>query len=87
MVGELAPGGRVEVRRRLVEHEQLGLHREHRGHRHPPALPEAEVVRRAVDVLGHVDAGERRAAPGRRARHPAARRWPDRRRRRRAPSA
>jgi hypothetical protein len=37
--GELASGRRVEVGGGLVEHEQLGLHREHRRDRDPPTLP------------------------------------------------
>ena len=70
MVGELPPGGRVEVRGRLVEHEQLRLHREHRRDRDPPALPEAEVVRRAVDVRRPCRRRRAPRRPGRRARRP-----------------
>ena len=51
--------GRVEVRRRLVEDEDLGLHREHGGHGDPAALPERQVVRRAVDEVEHPDLVER----------------------------
>ena len=58
-VGELAPRGGVEVGRRLVEHEDLGLHRQHGGDRDPAALAVGQVVRRAVDEVGHADAVER----------------------------
>ena len=45
---QLAAAARVEVGRRLVEHEQVGPHREHGGDRHPPPLAHRELVRRAV---------------------------------------
>ena len=61
-VGELAAGRRVEVRRRLVEHQDLGLHRQHGRDRDPAALPEAEVVGRPV---GEVAPCRRRRAPRR----------------------
>ena len=40
-LGEFAAAGRVEVGRRLVEHQDLRVHRQHRRHRDPAALPEA----------------------------------------------
>ena len=55
---------RVEVRRRLVEHEDVGPHRQHRGQRDPPALAEAEVVRRAIGGVGHADGVERLGRAG-----------------------
>ena len=58
-LGQLAAGHRVEVRRRLVEHEDVGPHRQHGGQGDPPALAEAEVVRRAVGGVGHADGVER----------------------------
>ena len=58
-VGELAPRRRVEVRRRLVEHEDLGSHREHGRDGDPPALAEGQVVRRPVGEVAHPDAVER----------------------------
>ena len=78
----------IEVRRRLVEHEHLRVHREHGGDRDPPALPEAEVVRRGVEVVPHAHRprAPRRHAALERAR-PAGRRGPDRSRRRRGRSA
>ena len=72
-VGELAARGRVEVGRRLVEHQDLRLHGEHRGDGDPAALAEGEVVRRAVGVLRHPDRLERLRAPGARARRRAGR--------------
>ena len=50
--GELASRGRVEVRRRLVQHEDLRAHGQHGRDRDPAALAEGEVVRRAVGEVG-----------------------------------
>ena len=49
---ELPLALRVDTARRLVEHEQVGLDREHRGDREPLALAAREVAR--------VPLGERR---------------------------
>ena len=46
---------RVQVRGRLVEHEDLGLHRHHSGHRHPSLLSVGEVVRRPVGEVGDLE--------------------------------
>ena len=62
-LGELAPRLGVEVGRRLVEHEQRRVHRQHRARRHPAALAEAEVVGRAPGVAGHPDRVQRRLDP------------------------
>ena len=43
-VEQLAARARVEVGRRLVEHEQARAHRQHGGDRHPPALAHRELV-------------------------------------------
>ena len=56
---QLAAGARVEVRARLVEHEQARVHRQHGGDRDPPPLAEAELVRRAVGVLAHAHGVQR----------------------------
>jgi hypothetical protein len=56
---ELAAGARVEVRRGLVEDEELGLHGEHRGDRDAAALAHRELVRRPVGGIAHADGGER----------------------------
>ena len=69
-VGELPARRRVEVGRRLVEHQDLRLHRQHGGDRDPAPLAEGEVVRRPVDELGHADHAPARSSPGRRARAP-----------------
>ena len=50
-VGELAPRRGIEVGGRLVEDEDLGLHRQHGRDGDPAALTEAEVVRGPVGVL------------------------------------
>ena len=84
-VGELAARGGVEVGRRLVEHQDLRLHRQHGGDRDPAALAEDEVVRRPVGEVRHPDPVEGVAAPAARAPRRAARGWPARTRRRRAP--
>ena len=52
-VGQLAARGRVEVRGRLVEHEDLRVHGEHRRDGDPSPLAEGQVVRRPVGELGH----------------------------------
>ena len=69
---QLAPRARVEVRRRLVEHEQPRVHREHGRDRHAPPLAERELVRRAVRHVLHPHGRQRvrhaRAAPRSRAR-------------------
>ena len=52
---EVAASGRVEVRGRLVQHEQLGAHGQDRGDGDATALPEAEVVRGTGAVVGHAD--------------------------------
>ena len=63
-VGELAARGGVEVGRRLVEHQDLRLHRQHGGDRDPAALAEGQVVRRPVGEVGHADPVERVHRPG-----------------------
>src|SRR3954447_14819664 len=44
-LGQLAPPGRIEVRRRLVQHEDLRVHGEHGRDGDPAPLPEGQVVR------------------------------------------
>ena len=61
---QLAAGARVEVRARLVEHEQARVHRQHGGDRDAAALAEAELVRRAAVVLAHAHGVQRRAGRG-----------------------
>ena len=63
-LGELAPAGRVQVGRRLVQHQDLRPHGQHGGDRDPAALAERQVVRRPVAVRGHADRGERLVDPG-----------------------
>ncbi len=58
-VEQFAPGARVEVRRRLVEREQLRAHREHRGDRHAATLAHRELVRSAVGGVLHAHRPQR----------------------------
>ena len=60
---ELATRCRVEVRRRFVEDEHVGAHREHRRQRHSPAFAEAEVVWRTIAVPAHADRAQRIGHP------------------------
>ena len=62
---QLAARPRVEVRGRLVEHQQPRAHREHGRDRDAPALAERELVRRAVDHVRHPHRRQRRARRGR----------------------
>ena len=64
-LGQLPAGHRVEVRRRLVEDEDVGSHRQHRGQGDAPALAEAEVVRRPLGGVGHADRVQRLRGAGR----------------------
>ena len=61
---------RVEVGRRLVEHQDLRVHGEDGRDRHPASLAEAEVMRRAIGEGFHADGVERAHARRRRARPP-----------------
>mgnify|MGYP006955966709 CR=1 FL=1 len=54
-LSEFASRRRIEVRGRLVEHQHIGTHRQHRRQGHTAALTEAEVMRRAVGVSVHAD--------------------------------
>ncbi len=62
-MGELASRSRIEVGRGLVEHEHVGIHRQHRRQCDSSALAEAEVVWGAVGVVVHADCAERRGNP------------------------
>ena len=57
-VEQLAPGTRVEVGGRLVEHEQARAHGEHGGDRHAPALAHRQLERRPLGGALHADGGE-----------------------------
>lgn len=63
-LGELTPGERVEVGGGLVEDHDRGVHGQHGGERHPPALADAQVVRRPGGGVGHADRGEALLDPG-----------------------
>ena len=60
---ELAAGHRVQVRRRLVEHEDLRPAGQHGRQRHPPPLATRQVQGRSVAVGEHVDGGQRGVDP------------------------
>ena len=53
--GELAAPDRVEPGGRLVEHEHVGLHRQHGGDRDATLLAAAEVMWRPVGEVGGTD--------------------------------
>ena len=55
---QFAPAPWVEARRRLVEDEDGGVHREHGGQRDPLALTQRQAVRNASLEAAHADGGE-----------------------------
>ena len=60
---QLAARARVQARRRLVEHEQPRVHRQHGRDRHAAALAERELVRRAVGDVLHPHGRQRATRP------------------------
>ena len=62
-VDDLAPAGRIEHGRRLVEHDALGLHGDDTRDGHALLLPAGEQVRRVQAKIIHADLLERGIHP------------------------